>query len=163
MSVEKLIANNKKARHEFFIDEVLEAGLVLKGTEVKSIRMGRANIKESYAVIRDGEVFIQGMNITPYEMGNRYNPDPMRTRKLLLHKREIAKLISLTTRKGYTLVPLRLYINDKGLVKLEIGVARGKKLHDKRHDLAKKDANRDIKEHLGINNAISVDNVLKTC
>jgi len=148
MSVEKLIANNKKARHEFFIDEVLEAGLVLKGTEVKSIRMGRANIKESYAVIRDGEVFIQGMNITPYEMGNRYNPDPLRTRKLLLHRKEIAKLISLTTRKGYTLVPLRLYLNDKGLVKLEIGVARGKKTHDKRHDLAKKDANRDIQRAL---------------
>ncbi len=148
MSVEKLIANNKKARHEFFIDEVLEAGLVLKGTEVKSIRMGRANIKESYAVIRDGEVFIQGMNITPYEMGNRYNPDPLRTRKLLLHRKEIEKLISLTTRKGYTLVPLRLYLNDKGLVKLEIGVARGKKTHDKRHDLAKKDANRDIQRAL---------------
>ena len=148
MSVEKLIANNKKARHEFFIDEVLEAGLVLKGTEVKSIRMGRANIKESYAVIRDGEVFIQGMNITPYEMGNRYNPDPLRTRKLLLHRKEIAKLISLTTRKGYTLVPLRLYLNDKGLVKLEIGVARGKKTHDKRHDLATKDANRDIQRAL---------------
>jgi len=148
MSVEKLIANNKKARHEFFIDEVLEAGLVLKGTEVKSIRMGRANIKESYAVIRDGEVFIQGMNITPYEMGNRYNPDPLRTRKLLLHRKEIEKLISLTTRKGYTLVPLRLYLNDKGLVKLEIGVARGKKTHDKRHDLAKKDADRDIQRAL---------------
>lgn len=148
MSVEKLIANNKKARHEFFIDEVIETGLVLKGTEVKSIRMGKANIKESYAVIKDGEVFIQGMNITPYEMGNRYNPDPVRTRKLLLHKREINKLIGLTQQKGYTLVPLRLYLNDKGLVKLEIGVARGKKLHDKRHDLAKKDANRDIQRAL---------------
>lgn len=148
MSVEKLIANNKKARHEFFIDEVIETGIVLKGTEVKSIRMGRANIKESYAVINDGEVFIQGMNITPYEMGNRYNPDPMRTRKLLLHKKEISKLIGLTQRKGYTLVPLRLYINDKGLVKLELGIARGKKLHDKRHDLAKKDANRDIQRAL---------------
>lgn len=148
MSVGKLIANNKKARHEFFIDEVIEAGIVLKGTEVKSIRMGRANIKESYAVINNGEVFVQGMNITPYEMGNRYNPDPMRTRKLLLHKREISKLIGLTQKKGYTLVPLRLYINDKGLVKLEIGVARGKKLHDKRHDIAKKDANRDIQRAL---------------
>lgn len=148
MSVEKLIANNKKARHEFFIDEVIEAGIVLKGTEVKSIRMGRANIKESYAVVNNGEVFVQGMNITPYEMGNRYNPDPMRTRKLLLHKREINKLIGLVQKKGFTLVPLRLYINDKGLVKLEIGIARGKKLHDKRHDLAKKDANRDIQRAL---------------
>jgi len=148
MSVGKLIANNKKARHEFFIDEVIEAGMVLKGTEVKSIRMGRANIKESYAVINDGEVFIQGMNITPYEMGNRYNPDPVRTRKLLLHRKQIDKLIGLTMQKGYTLVPLRLYLNEKGLVKLEIGVARGKKLHDKRHDLAKKDATRDMQRAL---------------
>lgn len=148
MSVGKLIANNKKARHEFFIDEVIETGIVLKGTEVKSIRMGRANIKESYAVINDGEVFIQGMNITPYEMGNRYNPDPVRTRKLLLHRKQIDKLIGLTMKKGYTLVPLRLYLNEKGLVKLEIGVARGKKLHDKRHDLAKKDATRDIQRAL---------------
>ena len=148
MSVGKLIANNKKARHEFFIDEVIETGIVLKGTEVKSIRMGQANIKESYAVINDGEVFIQGMNITPYEMGNRYNPDPVRTRKLLLHRKQIDKLIGLTMKKGYTLVPLRLYLNEKGLVKLEIGVARGKKLHDKRHDLAKKDATRDIQRAL---------------
>jgi len=148
MAVGKLIANNKKARHEFFIDEVIETGMVLKGTEVKSIRMGHANIKESYAVINNGEVFIQGMNITPYEMGNRYNPDPLRTRKLLLHKKQIDKLIGLTQKKGYAIVPLRLYINEKGLVKLEIGVARGKKLHDKRHDLAKKDANRDIQRAL---------------
>ncbi len=148
MSVGKLIANNKKARHEFFIDEVIETGMVLKGTEVKSIRLGQANIKESYAVINDGEIFIQGMNITPYEMGNRHNPDPMRTRKLLLHRKEIDKLIGLTQKKGYALVPLRLYLNDKGLVKLEIGVGRGKKLHDKRHDLAKKDATRDIQRAL---------------
>ena len=148
MSVGKLIANNKKARHEFFIDEVIETGMVLKGTEVKSIRLGQANIKESYAVINDGEMFIQGMNITPYEMGNRHNPDPMRTRKLLLHRKEIDKLIGLTQKKGYALVPLRLYLNDKGLVKLEIGVGRGKKLHDKRHDLAKKDATRDIQRAL---------------
>jgi SsrA-binding protein len=148
MSVGKLIANNKKARHEFFIDEVIETGMVLTGTEVKSIRLGQANIKESYAVINDGEMFIQGMNITPYEMGNRHNPDPMRTRKLLLHRKEIDKLIGLTQKKGYALVPLRLYLNDKGLVKLEIGVGRGKKLHDKRHDLAKKDATRDIQRAL---------------
>ena len=148
MSVGKLIANNKKARHEFFIDEVIETGMVLKGTEVKSIRLGQANIKESYAVINDGEIFIQGMNITPYEMGNRHNPDPVRTRKLLLHRKEIDKLIGLTQKKGYALVPLRLYLNDKGLVKLEIGIGRGKKLHDKRHDLAKKDATRDIQRAL---------------
>lgn len=148
MAVGKLIANNKKARHEYFIDDVIEAGIVLTGTEVKSIRMGKANIKESYAVIKDTEVFIQGMHISPYEMGNRYNPDPLRTRKLLLHKREINRLIGLTQQKGNTLVPLRLYINEKGLVKLELGIARGKKLHDKRHDIAKKDANRDIQRAL---------------
>lgn len=148
MSVGKLIANNKKARHEYFIDDVLEAGIVLTGTEVKSIRQGKANIKESYAVIKDGELFITGMHISPYEMGNRYNADPLRTRKLLLHKREINKLIGLTQQKGNTLVPLRLYLNEKGLVKLEIGIARGKKLHDKRHDIAKKDANRDIQRAL---------------
>lgn len=144
----KLIANNKKARHEYFIDEVIEAGMVLTGTEVKAIRMGKANIKESYAVVQNGEMMIQGMHISPYEMGNRYNEDPLRTRKLLLHKREITKLIGLTQQKGYTVVPLRLYINDNGLVKLEIGVARGKKLHDKRSDIAKKDANRDIQRAL---------------
>ena len=148
MAVGKLIANNKKARHEYFIDDVIETGIVLTGTEVKSIRMGKANIKESYAVIKDAEVFIQGMHISPYEMGNRYNPDPLRTRKLLMHKREINKLIGLTQQKGCTLVPLRLYINEKGLVKLELGVARGKKIHDKRHDIAKKDANRDIQRAL---------------
>jgi SsrA-binding protein len=148
MAVSKLIANNKKARHEYFIEDVIEVGLVLKGTEVKSIRMGKANIKESYAVIKQGEIFIQGMHISPYEMGNRFNEDPLRVRKLLLHKREINKLIGLTQQKGYTLAPLRLYLNEKGLVKLEIGIAKGKKLHDKRHDLAKKDANRDIQRAL---------------
>lgn len=148
MAVGKMIANNKKARHEFFIDEVIEAGLVLTGTEVKSLRKGQANIKESYAVINDGEAFIQGMHISPYEMGNRYNPDPLRTRKLLLHKKEISRLIGMIQKKGHTIVPLRLYLNEKGLIKLEIGIARGKKLHDKRHDLAKKDANRDIQRAL---------------
>ena len=148
MSVGKLIANNKKAWHEFFIDEVIEAGMVLTGTEVKAMRMGKANIKESYAVINGAEVFIQGMHISPYDMGNRYNADPLRTRKLLLHKKEISRLIGLTQQKGYTIVPLRLYINDKGLMKLEIGVARGKKQHDKRHEIAKKDANRDIQRAL---------------
>ncbi len=148
MAVSKLIANNKKARHEYFIEDVIEVGLVLKGTEVKSIRMGKANIKEAYAVIKQGEIFIQGMHISPYEMGNRFNEDPMRVRKLLLHKKEINKLIGLTQQKGYTLTPLRLYLNEKGLVKLEIGIAKGKKLHDKRHDLAKKDANRDIQRAL---------------
>ncbi|MBN2797421.1 MAG: SsrA-binding protein SmpB [Clostridia bacterium] len=148
MAVSKLIANNKKARHEYFIEDVIETGIVLTGTEVKSIRMGKANIKESYAVIKNGEIFIQGMHISPYEMGNRFNTDPLRVRKLLLHKREINKIIGLTQQKGYALTPLRLYLNEKGLVKLEIGIAKGKKLHDKRHDLAAKDANRDIQRAL---------------
>lgn len=148
MSIGKLIANNKKARHEFFIEDTVEAGIVLTGTEVKSIRMGKANIKESYAVINNAEVFIQGMHISPYEMGNRYNPDPVRVRKLLLHRKEIDKLIGYTMKKGYTLVPLRLYISPKGLVKLELGVGKGKKLHDKRKDIAKKDANRDMQRAL---------------
>lgn len=148
MAIGKMIANNKKARHEYFIEEVIEAGIVLTGTEVKSVRMGKVNIKESYAVINEAEVFIQGMHISPYEMGNRYNGDPTRTRKLLLHKKEINKLIGYTVRKGLTIVPLRIYINPKGLVKVEIGVAKGKKLHDKRHDMAKKDANRDMQRIL---------------
>lgn len=148
MSVGKLIANNKKARHEYFIEEVIEAGIVLTGTEVKSIRMGKASIKESYAIIKESEVFIQGMHISPYEMGNRYNPDPVRLRKLLLHRKEIDRLIGATMKKGYTIVPLRLYLNNKGLVKLEIGIAKGKQLHDKRHDIAKKDANRDLQREM---------------
>ncbi len=148
MAVGKVIANNKKARHEFFIEEVIEAGVVLTGTEVKSIRLGKVNIKESYAVINDAEIFIQGMHISPYEMGNRYNVDPVRTRKLLLNRKEIDRLIGYTVKKGLTIVPLRVYMSPKGLVKIEIGVARGKKLHDKRHDMAKKDANRDMQRAL---------------
>ncbi len=148
MSIGKLIANNKKARYEYFIEETLEAGMVLKGTEVKSIRMGKANIKESYAQIKNGEVFLQGMHISPYEMGNRYNVDPLRSRKLLLSKREIRRLIGYVQQKGLTLVPLKLYINHKGLVKLELGVARGKKIHDKRQDIAKKDAQRRVERAL---------------
>lgn len=148
MAIGKLIANNKKAYHEYFIDETIEAGIVLTGTEVKSMRSGKANIKESYAVINNGELFIQGMHISPYEMGNRYNEDPLRTRKLLLHRREIDKLIGLTQKKGYTIVPLKIYITEKGLMKVQLGVARGKKSHDKRQDLAKKDANRDIQRAL---------------
>ncbi len=144
----RLIANNKKAYHEYFIDEDYEAGIVLKGTEVKSLRMGKCSIKESYAVIEKGEIFIQNMNITPYEMGNRFNVDPIRKRKLLLHRKEIAKLIQSRDRKGYTLVPLQVYLNDRGLVKVKLGLARGKKLYDKRHDLAKKDAQRSINRAL---------------
>lgn len=142
MGQRKLLANNKKARHDYFIEEVYEAGLVLTGTEIKSVRQGRVNLKESYAKIENGEVFIYNMHISPYEQGNRYNVDPLRERKLLLHKQEIRKLIGYTTQKGLTLVPLQVYLNEKGLVKMEIAVARGKKLYDKREDIAKRDAGR---------------------
>ena len=142
----KIVAQNKKARFEFFIEETYEAGISLKGTEVKSIRQGKANIKEAYAEIKDGEVFVTGMHISPYEMGNIYNVDPLRVRKLLLHKREINKLIGYTTQKGYTLVPLKIYINDQGKIKIELAVAKGKKLYDKRQDMAKKDAKRTIEK-----------------
>ena len=142
MGQRKLLANNKKARHDYFIEEVYEAGLVLTGTEIKSLRQGRVNLKESYAKIEKGEVFIYNMHISPYEQGNRYNVDPLRERKLLLHKQEIRKLIGYTTQKGLTLVPLQIYINEKGLVKMEIAVARGKKLYDKRENIAKRDAGR---------------------
>lgn len=142
MGQRKLLANNKKARHDFFIEEVYEAGLVLTGTEIKSLRQGKVNLKESYAKIEKGEVFIYNMHISPYEQGNRYNVDPLRERKLLLHKQEIRKLIGYTTQKGLTLVPLQIYLNERGLVKMEIAVARGKKLYDKREDIAKRDAGR---------------------
>jgi len=146
MKQKKIIANNKKARHEYFIEEVYEAGMVLTGTEIKSIRLGKVNIKESYAKIENGEIVIYGMHISPYEQGNRYNVEPLRPRKLLLHKQEIRKLIGLTTIKGLTLVPLNLFINEKGLAKLELAVARGKKLYDKRDDIAKRDADRKMQQ-----------------
>ena len=140
----KLVANNKKARHDFFIEEVYEAGIVLTGTEIKSVRQGKVSIKESYAKIEQGEMILYGMNISPYEPGNRFNVDPLRARKLLLHKQEIRKLIGYTTQKGLTLVPLQMYINEDGRAKIEIAVARGKKLYDKREDIAKRDAKRDM-------------------
>ena len=142
----KLVANNKKARHDYFIDETYEAGIELTGTEIKSVRQGKVSIKESYARIRDGEVFIFGMNISPYEQGNRFNVDPLRPRKLLLHKREIRKLTGYITLDGLTLVPLRMYINDRGKAKVELAVARGKKNYDKRHDIAKRDAERRMQQ-----------------
>ena len=138
----KVIANNKKARHEYFIDEVYEAGIVLTGTEIKSIRNGKVSIKEAYAKIIDGEVLILGMNISPYEQGNRFNVDPLRPRKLLLHRREINKLIGKIKIGGGTLIPLRIYLNDRGRAKMEIAVARGKKLYDKRDSIAKRDTER---------------------
>ena len=140
----KLVANNKKAYHDFFVEETYEAGIVLTGTEIKSVRQGRVSIKESYAKIEKGELILYGMNISPYEQGNRYNVDPLRPRKLLLHKQEIRKLIGYTTMKGLTLVPLKMYINEEGRAKVEIAVARGKKNYDKREDIARRDAKRDI-------------------
>ena len=138
----KLVAGNKKARHDYYIEEVYEVGIVLTGTEIKSVRQGKVSIKESYAKIEKGEVFIYGMNISPYEQGNRFNVDSLRPRKLLLHKREIRKLIGYTTMKGLTLVPLSMYINEDGRAKMELAVARGKKLYDKRESTAKRDAQR---------------------
>lgn len=138
----KLVANNKKARHDYFIEEVYEAGIVLTGTEIKSIRGGKVSIKESYAKIENGEMIVYGMNISPYEQGNRFNVDPLRPRKLLLHKQEIRKLIGYTTQKGLTLIPLNMYINEDGRAKMELGVCRGKKNYDKRDDIAKRDATR---------------------
>ena len=142
----KIVASNRKARHEYFIEETMEAGLVLKGTEVKSIRQGKINVKESYAVVENGEVYVYSMHISPYEQGNIYNVDPIRKRKLLLHKREIRKLSSLIMQKGYTLIPLTVYIKD-GLVKVELAIGKGKKLYDKREDITKKDAERRIQQH----------------
>ena len=142
----KIIATNKKARYEFFIEDTMEAGIVLTGTEVKSIRQGKINIKESYATVENGEVFISGMHISPYEQGNINNVDPLRKRKLLLHKREINKLFQGLQLEGYTIVPLSVYLKD-GKVKIEIATAKGKKLYDKRDTIAKKDAERRIQQH----------------
>lgn len=139
----KIIATNKKAYHEYFIDEVYEAGLVLTGTEVKSLRLGQVNIKESFCRLINGEVFINNMNISPYEQGSRENVDPTRVRKLLLHKEEIAKLFRKVEERGFSLVPTKIYFRN-GRVKLEIGVGRGKKLHDKRHTLKQKEADREM-------------------
>ena len=143
MSGKKILATNKKARHDYFIDEVYECGIELKGTEVKSIRQGRINLKEGYASVDNSEVFLNQVHISPYDQGNRFNVDPLRTRKLLLHKAEIRKLIGATTIKGYSLVPMSVYLKN-GRVKLELGLGKGKKLYDKRQDLAKKDAMRRI-------------------
>ena len=140
----KMIANNKKARHDYFIEETYEAGIVLTGTEIKSARLGKVSIKESYARIEKEEMMICGMNISPYEQGNRFNVDPLRPRKLLLHKREIRKLIGATKLKGLTLVPLTMYINESGRAKIEIALARGKKNYDKRETIAKRDASRNM-------------------
>lgn len=139
---QRLIANNKKAFHDYFIDETYEAGIALHGTEVKSLRMGKCSIKESFVRIEDGEVYIYGMHVSPYEKGNIFNKDPMRVKKLLLHKYEINKLSGKIKEKGYTLVPIQVYFKE-GKVKVEIGLARGKKLYDKREDIARKDQKRE--------------------
>lgn len=139
----KVIAQNKKAYHDYFIEETFEAGLVLQGTEIKAIRAGRVNLKDSYAQIVSGEIFLIGMHVSPYEQGNRYNHDPLRTRKLLLHKKEIDKLIGETKQDGYSIVPVKLYLKN-GFAKVLIGLAKGKKKFDKREDLKKKEAKRDI-------------------
>lgn len=138
----KLIANNKKAYHDFFIEETYEAGIELHGTEVKSLRMGKCSIKESFIRIEKGEIYIYGMHVSPYEKGNIFNKDPLRVKKLLMHKYEINKLLGKIKEKGFTLVPTQVYFKE-GKVKVEVGLARGKKLYDKREDLAKKDQKRE--------------------
>lgn len=139
----KPIAQNRKARHDFFIEESLECGIELKGTEVKSMRQGKVNLKESYAIEKNGEVFVEGMHISPYEQGNIFNTDPLRPKKLLLHKTEIRKLHQQVQKQGYALVPLDVYLKD-GRMKMNLGVCVGKKLHDKRDAMAEKDARREV-------------------
>lgn len=145
----KLIANNKKAFHDYFIEDTYEAGIALAGTEVKSLRGGRCSIKEGFVRVENGEVYVYGMNISPYEKGNIFNKDPLRPKKLLLHKAQIRKLIGSSAEKGYTLVPLQVYFRD-GRAKIEIGLARGKKLYDKRQDIAKKDQKREAEKEMKI-------------
>ena len=139
----KIIAQNKKAYHDYFVVERYEAGIALFGTEVKSVRGGRVNLKDSYCSFREGELFVLGFHISPYEQGNRFNSDPLREKKLLLHKQELRKLFGLLTREGYTLIPLSLYFS-RGRVKMELGLCKGKKLYDKRETIAKNQADREI-------------------
>ena len=147
----KLVANNKKAYHDYFILETFEAGIALSGTEVKSIRMGKCSIKEAFVRVEKGEVVIYGMHISPYEKGNIFNKDPLRVRKLLLHRSEINKLLGKTKEQGITIMPLKVYLKGS-LVKVEIGLARGKKLYDKRQDIAKKDQKREAQREFKIRN-----------
>lgn len=147
----KLVANNKKAYHDYFVDERFEAGIVLHGTEVKSLRLGKCSIKESFIRIEDGEVYAYGMHISPYEQGNIFNKDPLRPKKLMLHKNEILKLHGKITEKGFTLVPLEVYFKN-GRAKLEFGLCRGKKLYDKRDDIAKKDMRRETEREFKVKN-----------
>lgn len=146
------IAANKKAYHDYFILETFETGIVLTGTEMKSIRKRRVNLKDSYGTIRDGEIFLEAMHISPFEEGNRFNHEPLRSRKLLMHKKQINSLIGKIKEEGLTLVPVLMYINERGKVKISLGLAKGKKLYDKRQVLAAKEANRDIQRALKDNN-----------
>lgn len=148
----KMIANNKKAYHDYFIDEKYEAGIELYGTEVKSLRMGKCSVKESFIKVDNNQVYVYGMHVSPYEKGNIFNKDPLRSRRLLLHKAEIRKLQSKIKEKGYTLIPLQVYFKGS-LVKVEVGLARGKKLYDKRDDIAKKDAKREIEREFKAKNS----------
>ena len=145
----KIIAQNRKAHHDYFVEETIECGIALYGTEVKSIRLGRVNLKESWAQIRKGEVWVEGMHISPYEQGNIFNRDPLRDKKLLLHRSEIRKLDAQVMRQGYTLIPLELYLKN-GRVKLQLGVCKGKQLHDKRDALAKRDSDMEIRRALRV-------------
>lgn len=149
--MKKIVATNPTARHNYTIEDTYEAGIVLTGTEIKSIKQGKINLKDSYANIKNGEVFIYGMHVSPYEFGNIYNKDPLRTRKLLLNRREINKLTGLIKQKGLTLVPISLYFSGH-FVKVELGVGKGKKLYDKRQDIAKKDAERRMQKAMSLKN-----------
>ena len=149
--MKKIVATNPTARHNYTIEDTYEAGIVLTGTEIKSIKNGKVNLKDSYANIKNGEVFIYGMHISPYEFGNIYNKDPLRTRKLLLNRREINKLTGMIKQKGLTLVPISLYFNGH-FVKIELGIGKGKKLYDKRQDIAKRDAERRMQKAMSLKN-----------
>jgi SsrA-binding protein len=140
----KNIAINRRARHDYFIEETFEAGIVLTGTEVKSLRLGKGNLQDSYALIKNNEIFLLNCHISPYDFGNRFNHEPLRTRKLLMHRDEIRKLFAKTREKGLTLVPLQMYFDEKNRVKLELALAKGKKLYDKRDDIAERDAAREM-------------------
>ena len=147
MSTIKVVAENRKARHDYFVEDRYEAGIILTGTEIKSIRAGRVNLKDSYAEIVDGEVWLNQMHISPYEQGNRFNHEPLRKRKLLLHRSEISKLVGKVQQQGMTLIPLKIYIKN-GLAKIELGLCKGKKSYDKRENIAKRDAKRQMERDL---------------
>jgi SsrA-binding protein len=142
----KIVTENRKARHDYFIEETFEAGIELKGTEVKSLRSGKSNLKDAYAFIRDGEIFIANMHISPYEKGSIYNTDSKRDRRLLMHKKEILRLWGKTREKGFALIPLKVYFNEASKAKIELALAKGKRLYDKRRDMAEKDAKREMEK-----------------